>query len=435
VLQNSGYLFSSNSAALVLSMAQGIFAARLLGAEGFGLVSATVIPFVSTVNRLSSFRMSELVVKYTGEYLAADRRDLAASVTKGAALVDILASLLGFALLFLVAPLAATYLAKDPQTTPLFMVYGIVLLVNGTFETATGILQVADRFRTIAIINLIQSLITASLIFTAYLTDRGILAVLLAYLLGKTFAGLATTFTALLETRRTLGGGWWQAPLDGDMDWRALARFAMSTNLNGTLNLITRDSETLFISYLRSPLEAGYFKIALGVINLVMLPINPLIGTTYTEVARAIAHRSWDATRDLLRRVSTLAGLWTLASAGALAIFGGWVIERLYGADFGPAYPALLILLAGYGFANILYWNRPLLLALGKPTYPLKVAAVFGAVKTILAFWLVPQFGYLAQAALMSAFFFTTISVNVRRGLHEIRVRRHVAPLPETKAP
>jgi O-antigen/teichoic acid export membrane protein len=435
VLENSGYLFSSNSATLVLSMAQSIFAARLLGPEQFGLLSATVIPFVSTVNRLTSFRMSELVVAYTGRYLAEGRQEQAAAVTKGAALVDILASVLGFLILLAAAPLGATYLAKNSASGPLFITYGLVLLANATFETATGVLQVANRFRTIAIINLIQSLVTAGMIFAAYLAGRGLLEVLLAYLAGKTFAGLATSALAFFELRKTLGPGWWRASLRLGLDWAALRRFAFSTNLNGTLNLITRDSETLWISFLRNPLEAGYYKIALGVINLVMLPVQPLIGTTYTETARTLAQRSWQATTDLLRRVSTLAGLWTVAAAAGLAVFGNWVISQLYGGEYAPAYPALLILLVGYGFANILYWNRPLLLALGLPTYPLKVAALFGALKTALALWLVPQYGYLAEAALMTAFFLTTISANVRRGLQEIGVRRRAPQLAESRVP
>lgn len=423
VLANSSYLFSSNSATIVLSMAQGVFAARLLGVEGFGLVSGTIIPFISTVNRLSSFRMSELVVKYLGEYLAAEDRARAAAVAKGAALTDVLASAIGFGLVVLLAPLAAVHLAKDAGVEPLFILYGIILLFNATFETGTGVLQARDRFRSIAVVNLLQSLITAGLIFGAYLTDRGILEVLLAYLLGKSFAGLAISGLALRELRATLGADWWRAPLNTIPNWSGLARFAASTNLNGTINLITRDGETLFISFLRSPAEAGLFRVALSVINLVLLPVQPLIGTTYAEIARTVARRRWAETRGLLGKVSTLAGAWTLATAGGLAVFGSWLIGRVFGAEFAPAYPALLILLAGYGFANVFFWNRPLLLTLGLPTFPLKTAAAAGTVKTALSFWLVPGLGYLAQAVLLSIFFLASIGANVIRGLREIAGR------------
>ncbi len=408
-------------------MVQGIFAARLLGAEGFGLLSATIIPFVSTVNRLSSFRMSELVVKYLGEHLAEDRREHAAAIVKGAALTDALASAFGFLLLIALAPLASSFLAKDPAAAPLFLTYGVILLANGTFETATGILQARDRFRAIAAINLIQSSLTAGLILAAFFTQQGLIQVLYAYLWGKVFAGLTTSAVAYREIQGVLRAGWWRQPLATIEDWGGIARFALSTNLSGTVNLITRDSETLWVSLLRNPTEAGYYKIALGVINLVMLPVQPLIGTTYAEFSRTIAQRQWQQTSNLLRRVSGLAGAWTLAAALGLSFFGSWVISRLYGAAFAPAYPALLLLLIGYGVANILFWNRPLLLALGLPTYPLKTAAAAGLVKTALTLWLVPAYSYLAQAALLSAYFVLSIGANVYRGLGEIRLRRRAA--------
>ena len=55
-----------------------------------------------------------------------------------------------------------------------------------------------------------------------------------------------------------------------------------------------------------------------------------------------------------------------------LALLGWWLIPAVYGAGYAPAYPAVVILLVGYGFANIFQWNRPLLLALGMPSFPLK---------------------------------------------------------------
>ncbi|MDX1437271.1 MAG: oligosaccharide flippase family protein, partial [Anaerolineales bacterium] len=289
ILANSSYLFSSNSAAVVLSMVQGILAARLLGTEQYGVLAATVIPFVSTVNRLTSFRMSEVVVKYVGGHLADDQPTDAAVVLKGAALMDLGASLAGFFLLVLLAPLAANSLAKDPATVPLFIAYGLIIITNANFETATGFMQVRNRFGTIAAVNLAQSIVTAAIILAAVLAERGLLEVLLAYLLGKSVAGIGLTIIAYRDVHRTLGSGWWRTPLDHIGEWRAIGRFAFSTNLNGTVNLIVRDSETLWVSFFRNPTEAGYFRIAQSVINLIMLPIQPLIGTTYREISNTIA--------------------------------------------------------------------------------------------------------------------------------------------------
>src|SRR5665647_2023606 len=74
VLKNSSFLFSSNTISAALGMVNSIFATRLLGVEGLGLVTI-VQTFVTNVNRLLSFRMSEVVVKYLGQALAAGQRD------------------------------------------------------------------------------------------------------------------------------------------------------------------------------------------------------------------------------------------------------------------------------------------------------------------------------------------------------------------------
>ncbi len=421
IVKNSSYIFSSNAVAIVLSMLQGIFAARLLGAVSFGILAAAVMPYASNVNRLLSFRMSELVVRYLGQSLAEERKDRAAALVKGAALVESITVVLAYLVLLLSAPLAARYLAKDSVFAPLFLLYGIYLLTHFGYETATGVLQSFKLFNRLALVNLGQSILTAGLILAAYITKGGILEVLLAYLLGKAFAGLAVVVLAFRQLNTSLGRGWWRTSLRAVPDWRAILRFALSTNLQGTVNLAVRDSETLLISLLRSPTESGYYVIALKLINLVMLPIEPFIAPTYAEIAQTTARRDWALTRRLLKRVSAIAAAWTLPVSLGLALVGAWLIPLMYGAEFSPAYPALLFLLLGYGFANILHWNRPLLLALGMPGYPLKVSAVVGSFKTLLTFWLLPVFGYLAEAAILSAYFIASISAIIWKGLSKMR--------------
>jgi O-antigen/teichoic acid export membrane protein len=212
-----------------------------------------------------------------------------------------------------------------------------------------------------------------------------------------------------------------------------MLNFAIHTNLNGTLNLLTRDSLPLYLTSLRSLEETGYFRLAQGLINLVMLPIEPFIWPTYTEITNTIFQRQWQATGQLLRRVSGIAGMWTLTAGGGLALFGWWLIPLLYTPQAAPAYPAMLILLVGYGFANIFQWNRPLLLAFGKPGFPVRIAAMVGVVELLLILWLVPSYGYLAMAAILSAYLVVTIGINLWKGLSMLRTASNTEdPLPST---
>lgn len=424
VVRNSSYLFSSNALAIGLSMLQGIFAARLLSTEGFGILTGSIIPLVSNVHRLLSFRMSELVVKYLGQYIPSREQSRVGALVKAAALVEALTSLVAFAILLLIAPLAAEYIVRQPWTADLFRIYGLVLLANLLFETSSGVLHSFKRFNRVSQINLVQSLLTAGLIFIAFLRRGDMLDVLLAYLVGKVLASSALYMVAWRTLQRELGSGWWRAPFSLLPPLRELAHFAVNTNLQGTVNLIVRDSETLLITWLRSPVEAGYFKIAQGVINLVMLPIEPFIATTYAEIAHTVGQKQYALTQRLLKRVSAISGGWTLLAGGGLALFGWWLVPLLYTQKYAPAYPALLALLVGYGLANSVNWNRPLLLALGMPGFPLLVSAVVGLVKTVLTLTLTPSGGYVAEAAILSAYLAISVGIIMWRGLGELSRRR-----------
>jgi O-antigen/teichoic acid export membrane protein len=234
----------------------------------------------------------------------------------------------------------------------------------------------------------------------------------------------------MLEARRQWGVGWWRTPILILRDrWRDLVRFGISTNLSGTLKLLTRDSEMLWLGAFSTPLQVGYYKIAKAIVNILMMPITPLISTSYREVAREVANRHWVNVRYLLRSGTILAAAWTIPAAAGLVIFGRWVVG-LYGAEFLPvSYESLLILLVGVVVANILYWNQLVLLPLGLPDYPTKVQFVVSVGKITGTVLLVPLMGANAMAVLFSAYLLLTSLILVGKSLREMR-RVELHPIP-----
>jgi O-antigen/teichoic acid export membrane protein len=182
---------------------------------------------------------------------------------------------------------------------------------------------------------------------------------------------------------------------------------------------VTKDSELLWVSLLRGPTEAGYYKLALSLANMVQLPIDPLPQATYPELSRQVAREQWANVRTLLRQGSRLAGIYSVFVTLFLIVFGKFLIPFLYSPEFLPAYPALVILLAGLLVANTFYWRRIMLLALGRADFPAKVNFVLAIFKTIGILLLVPQFGFIASAALLTGFYWigTLISVVKIRSL------------------
>jgi O-antigen/teichoic acid export membrane protein len=135
-----------------------------------------------------------------------------------------------------------------------------------------------------------------------------------------------------------------------------------------------------------------------------------------------------------------IAGAWTGAVAVGLLLVGKPVLFQdwnffgrsvhIYRPEFLPAFPVLLILLVGFGLANILFWNRPLLLALGKAEIPLRVGFWGMLIKVALAFVLLPAAGYLAEAWLLSAYFVVTVGLIVWQGFRNLKVMEAANPQP-----
>ena len=419
VVRNSAHLFSSNSLSLALSFLMGIMSARLLGAAGFGLVGL-VMGFASTVNSLLSFRMSELVVRYGGEYIERGEKDKAAVLIKAASLAEAFASVVAFALVAITSGLASQYISKTPNTAWMFTAFAIGLLANFNYETSIGILQITDKIRLQGTINLIHGIVGVLVLAAAFIWGGGVAIVLLAYLLGKMILGLGVFLVAQTQLQRILGAGWWKAPFASIPSYRELARFALNSNISATIIKIFRESEILWVGLLLNTTAAGYYKVAYTIVGLLAVAADPLIATVYPELNRLVMQKAWPRLREVLRNVTTLAFAYNLVQALGFLLFGRWILW-LYGKQYVDAYPALIALLVGLAFNYTLFWNRPLLLSLGLSEYPIKVTLIVGLVKIALAFVLVPRFGYVAAGALLSFYYIASVGMMAWRGWREIR--------------
>ncbi len=420
VLKNSGYLLSATTIGMVLSFAQGVLAARLLGLTAFGVIGL-VTTVVTTVNRLFSFRMGEFVIRFFGKEMAEKKLEAAGIAIKTAFMIEGFTSILAFICLWLVAPLGAQLFVKDPATTGVIRLFGLAILANITTESATGVLQVTNQFKKQAVINLVSSIVTLAIITVAFILKGDLLFVLWAYIAGKFIVGLGPILLAWLSLQRELGAGWWRTRYRKPQSFREMLKFGFSTNLSATIKLLVSESELLWVGFFLNSEAAGLYKIAMTIVNPLMMPITPMIDTTFPELARSVVLKKWNDLKRLLRRTTLIAAAWTGFVVLGMAIFGKWIIRIAYTEPFVPAYSAMMILLVGSGFSTIFFWNRKLLLAFGKANIPLLILAAAAALKVGLSFWLVPAYGINAEAWLLSGNFILSVGLMVFIGLGMVR--------------
>ena len=420
VMRSSGSLFSNNTIALGLSVLQGIMATRLLGPAGFGLIGV-VMAFASTVNSVFSFRMSELVVRYGGEYLNKQEKEKASALLKAASLTEAAVSLIAFLVVLATAQLAEIYLAKTPDIAWMFTVFAINLLANFNTETSTGILQITDRIKLQGTINLIQAIITTAIIAGAFFFHGGITIVLIAYLIGKSIIGLGLFTLAQTQLYERLGSGWWRTPFSALTARKEIFRFAFSSNVSATIIKLFRESELIWVGFFLDTTAVGYYRVAYTITHFLAIPADPLIATTFPEINKLAVEKAWNRLKSFLKKVTAFSFTYNIAIGVALILFGKFVIRIYSGADYLNAYPALVALTIGLVFNYILFWNRPLLLALGLPEVPVYVTLAAGVIKLVLSFWLVPLYGVTAAGGLLSFYYIASVGMMVLRGIVEIK--------------
>ena len=94
----------------------------------------------------------------------------------------------------------------------------------------------------------------------------------------------------------------------------------------------------------------------------------------------------------------------------------------MYAPEYLPSLELILILLLGFGIANTFFWNRSLLLGFGSADYPLWVSLVGMIIKVVLTVTLVPRYGYVLEAWLLSFYLAGTVLVILVKGWNRMQL-------------
>ena len=439
VLRNSTYLILSNLISVFLT----IFITRRLGVYNYGVLGL-ITSYVTNVNKLFSFRMNEVVVRYVGEAYVNQDYHRTGALIKFAALVEAVTSLFAFLFMFATSRFGAQIFLDDSGLAGLIMFYGISIIGGLVMETANGILRVINKYRSIALVSLVQNVLVALIVYFSTVNNLGLMGILSAYMIGKVLLGIAPVVLCVHWLPHKIGHGWWKAPLSLITDKKPILRFTVSTNISSTINLLARDGELLWVGALLSPLYAGYYKTAMTVINMVLTPINPLIDTSYPEMNRAIIQKKWSKIRRLLGKITAISAVWTGAAFLGLLFLGKPLLFhevnilgisfQIFREEYLPAYNIIMILMVGYGIANILFWNRTLLLTFSEADYATTVSFYTMLAKLFLTVVLVPRGAYYIEAILLSAYLAVSVLIMTARGLHNLREAEKTSPAPQEKS-
>jgi O-antigen/teichoic acid export membrane protein len=326
---------------VAMGFATGVFLARHLGPEGFGVYgSALAIAALFLV--LAQVGLPQLIT-----------RDIAAGLARGDASAVKQAlihypQIVGGLGLFVAGLGMVGYLLwpgeKITGMTPAIAWAFAALPATALIALACGAMRGMNR-------------VVSAQAYDA-LIRPGLFLVLLAaaYFLAPVSAAsaLALQFAAAVLTIAIAAGHIWRAaPSEvriaqaGAMQWGWLRSAAPMTGTE-IIRAIEGQYPVLLIGVLASIADAGVFRVALAAIAFVGLPATLITLVVMSHVARLHA----DGDRETLQKLATGAAAASFAGVLALSlillVFGQWLIRLVFGAEYQGAWLPLMFLCAAY---------------------------------------------------------------------------------------
>ncbi|MHB1035274.1 MAG: lipopolysaccharide biosynthesis protein [Pirellulales bacterium] len=417
VLENSAWLLSSSSINTGLLFVQGIFIARMLGVEKFG-VFALITSFTNVVNQFMDSRAWETAIQFITKFTEKGDYRKATAVAKLCYLVDAVTGALGCAVVILAAELAARLFIKDVSTAYLIRFYALSLLIQSPVGTSSALLRVGNRFSWLAYQHtfLAGSRLLGSVVVLAAGWD---LFGLLAMYLVTDVLGTLLIVIMSLKVRPALGlMRMSQTPLAALRgEFRELLRFLATTNLHASFKVLQNNLPVLLVGYWLTSVEAGYFQLARKIVNLMTIPMAPLTISSYPEFARLWHSGNTMGLKRLLGRLTAALTTTAVVALGGLCLAASWLVPWTVGDEYLPAVPVIYWMAAGMAIAVAANSAGPFLVALGRVGNTLAAISLSTIGQLALLAVLLPRIGILA-AGISYLFFYLiwliVISVSVR---------------------
>lgn len=354
-----------------------ILLARLLGAEGYGLVVLATIP-VSVAALLSDLGVSAAMTRYIAHYRSEGREEMVWPVMKTGILLNISVGAVLFVSTFLLSGLLAEGVFHRPDVAGLIMVASTTLLSNSLLTSCQSIFVGVERMELHSMTAIAFSVIKSTLAPLLAITGYGAFGALT----GNAASTAASAIISLMLVMRSLRGASGGSSSKADGTARMLLGFGYPLFLS---SLLTGGISQLYNLLLAMSVEAsmiGNYHAALNfsvLINLLAMPITTVLFPLFSrfdsgEGALSTLYRASVKYSALIIVPATM-GLILVSDQLVRIIYGGgyqWapLFLRLYALNYlfaGLGSLCLGSLLNGQGKTRVTFNMNLIYLCVGVP--------------------------------------------------------------------
>lgn len=348
LLNNAGKLTLGRSVQVVCSLFYLAFATRTLGPENFGKL-VLIHTLCLAVTQLARFESWQTVVRFGASARQNHQPRALHHTLTFAFLLDALGAVLGIVLYAAALTLLGTGMGFSPDLKNFALVYGIAVIVMlNSSGAATGLLQLLDRFGSLAKAAALEPLIRLLGAASLFFGDGGVREFLILWFVALAVSHILTLLVALRQL--ALCGPEWSFRFDRASCFApnpGMWHYAFGTFWVGSMNVARDHLPTLAVGVAVGPSGAGLLKVARQFSDfLTGITTKLLVPALFSE----FAHMRKSDQRALLARLTLIAVSLFLFLFLALTVFGSDFIRLIAGNEFLPAYGPMLC----FAFAGVL---------------------------------------------------------------------------------
>lgn len=364
ILESGAWLFLPKTVSGVLSLVYLAIATQTLGAAGFGKFML-IFSFAQMIAGFATFQTWQILIRYGTELVHSKSHDRMAELTWICLILDLAGALLALLLAVVGAELLARnqgWVGSEQWITIGFT----VLLVLASRSTATGLLRINDRFADAALPETLVPVIrlVGTLILVA--TGPTIEGFLLVWLLSELIPAIVIWFILLRRLTLPMKVQSLKGLLDFGQNFPGIGKFALWSNAGSSFKLTSQQMVAVAVGFFVGATEAGFFRLGHQLGQVFARVGDALSLAIFTEYARVAQTGGGVEARDLLNRTMKITVVAAIIVLGIVWLAGKPAIVWIFGADFVPAYPLVLILGAAAAVQFAVIGLEPALLTAGK---------------------------------------------------------------------
>ena len=370
-MHNYSILAWANIISGIVAFATIAVTVQILSVENYGLL-VLIQAYSAIVAQISGFKTWEPLIKYGADAITSGDSASFEGIIRISFLIDLASAFIGWILLVISAILLSDYMKWNEDTLRYIFIYSLVIIFNIS-GFATGILRLYDRYKKLAVQQILFQLIRLFLILGCWYLSLGMLEVVVCWVISEILAYLILLIFGLTELKKN------NIQLIGKVkkfeSRRPFFSFLLANNIDSTIRSISREIDVIIIGLIVGKAGAGIYKLAVQISAMISKFIDPLYNVLLPIFSRLQAEAKNAELRSLVVKITTITFLVFAFAYFFIFLYGEYFIEIIFGDEYQDTYNVLLLYLIATGCLCLLVCVVPVMQAHGRAMTCMKAQA------------------------------------------------------------